>query len=129
MLSNPFLSSFIHCYQPSDVQPAHQFHLDPSQTTDRAKFKLVPTATQPTTPACILSSRITLVFYSTDCNHAEWGRMVFSNESRFQLYPDDVSEDTQGTIACLIGPLPGVMVWDAVTFYGRTSLVVIRGNL
>ncbi|GFV91838.1 transposable element Tc1 transposase [Trichonephila clavipes] len=70
-------------------------------------------------------------------NHAEWGRMVFSDESRFQLCPDDHRSvwrwpgqraDPAFTIACHSGPQPGVMVWGAIYFDSRTPLVVIGGT-
>ncbi|GFU59593.1 HTH_Tnp_Tc3_2 domain-containing protein [Trichonephila clavipes] len=72
-------------------------------------------------------------------NHANWGRLVFSDESYFQLCPDDHRKrvwrhpgqqtDSAFTIARHTGPQTGVMVWGAIYFDGRTPLVVIRGTL
>ncbi|GFW15270.1 transposable element Tc1 transposase [Trichonephila clavipes] len=72
-------------------------------------------------------------------NHADWRRIVFSDESCFQLYPDDPQRrvwrrpgqcpDLAFTIARQTGPQPGVMVWGAISFDSGTPLVVIRGIL
>lgn len=72
-------------------------------------------------------------------NHADWGRIVFSDESRFQLCPDDHRRrvwrrpgqraDPAFTIARHTGPQQGVMVWGAISLDSRTPLVVIRGTL
>ncbi|GFV40228.1 transposable element Tc1 transposase [Trichonephila clavipes] len=88
---------------------------------DRAKFALVPTIT---TPACTLSSLITVLLGSISWNHAVWGRIVFSNESRFQLCPEDHRShvwrrlgqcaNPDFTIAHHTGPQPRVMVWGAI---------------
>ncbi|GFU57776.1 transposable element Tc1 transposase [Trichonephila clavipes] len=61
-----------------------------------------------------------------DWNHADWGRIVFSDESRFQLCPDDhrgrvwrnpgQRADPAFTIARHTGPQPGVIVWSAISF-------------
>ncbi|GFW89023.1 uncharacterized protein TNCV_2684571 [Trichonephila clavipes] len=60
----------------------------------------------------------------SDWNPADWGPIVFSNESRFQLCPDDhrgcvwrspgQRADPAFTIACRTGPQPGVIVWGAI---------------
>ncbi|GFX56889.1 transposable element Tc1 transposase [Trichonephila clavipes] len=70
-------------------------------------------------------------------NHADWGRIVFNDESRLQLCPDDHRRrvwkclgqcaDPSFTIARHTGPQPGVMVWGVISFDIRTPLVVIRG--
>ncbi|GFS67676.1 transposable element Tc1 transposase [Trichonephila clavipes] len=72
-------------------------------------------------------------------NHAVWGRIMFSDESRFQLCPDDnrrrvwirpVQHAYRAfTIARQTCPQPGVIVWDAISFDSRISLVVSRGTL
>ncbi|GFW23987.1 transposable element Tc1 transposase [Trichonephila clavipes] len=61
-----------------------------------------------------------------DWNHADWGPIVFSDESRFQLCPDDRRgrfwrnpghrADPAFTIARHTGPQPGVIVWSAIFF-------------
>ncbi|GFW92083.1 transposable element Tc1 transposase [Trichonephila clavipes] len=68
-----------------------------------------------------------------------WGSIVFSDESRFQICPNDHqkrdwrrpgwSTDPAFTIAGHTGPLPGIMVWSAISFDSQTPLVVNRGNL
>ncbi|GFV02844.1 uncharacterized protein TNCV_3609731 [Trichonephila clavipes] len=64
----------------------HHVH---SQTPDRAKFTLVPIATPPVTHACTLWSQITVCLARSGWKHADWRRLVFSDESYFQLRPDD----------------------------------------
>ncbi|GFU99555.1 transposable element Tc1 transposase [Trichonephila clavipes] len=64
---------------------------------------------------------------------------VFSDESRFQLCPDDHQgrvwrspgqrADPAFTIARPTGPQPGVIVWGAISFNSRTPLVAIRVHL
>ncbi|GFV12605.1 transposable element Tc1 transposase [Trichonephila clavipes] len=70
-------------------------------------------------------------------NHAGWGRIVFSNESGFQLCPDDHQRrvwrrpwkraDPSFTISRHTSPQPGVMVWGLISFDSCVPLVVIRG--
>ncbi|GFV07632.1 transposable element Tc1 transposase [Trichonephila clavipes] len=72
-------------------------------------------------------------------NHADRGRIVFINESRFQLCPDDHRRrvwrspgqraDPAFTIVRPTGPQPRVIVWGAISFDSRTPMVVIRGTL
>ncbi|GFU50232.1 transposable element Tc1 transposase [Trichonephila clavipes] len=72
-------------------------------------------------------------------NHAGWRRIVFSDESRSQLYSDDHRRrvwrhpgqrvDPAFTIECHTGPQPDVRVWGTISFDSRTLLVVIRRNL
>ncbi|GFV60792.1 transposable element Tc1 transposase [Trichonephila clavipes] len=72
-------------------------------------------------------------------NHTDWERIVFSDEYRFQMCPDDHRKrarrrpgqraDPAFTIAHHTGPLPEAMVWGAISFDSRTPLVVIRGPL
>ncbi|GFW99745.1 uncharacterized protein TNCV_3419751 [Trichonephila clavipes] len=51
---------------------------------------LVPTATPPTTHApAHCRGRLQWCLARSGWNHADWGRIVFSDESRFQLCPDD----------------------------------------
>ncbi|GFY26049.1 HTH_Tnp_Tc3_2 domain-containing protein [Trichonephila clavipes] len=69
-------------------------------------------------------------------NHADWGRIVFSDESRFQLFPDDRRRrvrkhprqrtDPAFTISRYTGPHSRVMVWGAISFDSLTLLVVIK---
>ncbi|GFT33912.1 HTH_Tnp_Tc3_2 domain-containing protein [Trichonephila clavipes] len=59
-------------------------------------------------------------------NHADWGCRVFSDESHFQLCPDNHRRrvwrrlgqraDPAFPIACHISPQPGVMVWGTISF-------------
>ncbi|UYV64720.1 K02A2.6-like [Cordylochernes scorpioides] len=72
-------------------------------------------------------------------NCADWGRIVFSDESRFLLCPDDRLKrvwirpgqrvDPGLTVEHHTGPQQGVMVWGAISFDSRTPLVVIPGTL
>ncbi|KFM59944.1 Transposable element Tcb2 transposase, partial [Stegodyphus mimosarum] len=72
-------------------------------------------------------------------NVTDWSRIVFSNESRFELSPDDQRRrvwrhpgrrcDTNLTVFRQTCRQPGVMVWGAISFHSRTPLVVIRRNL
>ncbi|GFV85288.1 transposable element Tc1 transposase [Trichonephila clavipes] len=114
-------------------------HHDHSQTTDRAKFTLVPIAMPPATHASTLRARLQRCLVLLGWNHADWGCKVFSDESRFQLCPDDHRRrvwrrpgqraDPAFTIPHHTGPQPGVMVWGAISFDSRALLVVIRGTL
>ncbi|GFX61146.1 transposable element Tc1 transposase [Trichonephila clavipes] len=67
-------------------------------------------------------------------NHAYWGCIVFSDESCFQLCPDDRRRrpwqcaDPASTIVRHTGPQPG-MLCDPISFDRQTLLVVIRGTL
>ncbi|GFW23329.1 transposable element Tc1 transposase [Trichonephila clavipes] len=59
-------------------------------------------------------------------NHADWERIVFSNESSFHLCPDDHRKrvwrrpgpraDPAFTITRHTGPQQGVMFWSAISF-------------
>ncbi|UYV68098.1 Transposase [Cordylochernes scorpioides] len=72
-------------------------------------------------------------------NCADWGRIVFSGESRFLLCSDDrrkrvwrrpgLRVDPGLTVEHLTGPQQGVMVWGAISFDSKTPLVVIPGTL
>ncbi|UYV82315.1 hypothetical protein LAZ67_21001686, partial [Cordylochernes scorpioides] len=72
-------------------------------------------------------------------NCAYWGRIVFSDESRFLLCPDDRRKrvwrrpgqrvDPGLTVEYHTGPQQGVMVWGTISFDSRTPLVVIPGTL
>ncbi|UYV70264.1 Transposase [Cordylochernes scorpioides] len=72
-------------------------------------------------------------------NCADWGRIVFSDESRFLLCPDDRRKhvwrrpgqrvDPSLTVEHHTGPQQGGMVWGAISFESRNPLVVIPGTL
>ena len=73
-------------------------------------------------------------------NCADWGRMVFSDQSHSQLCPDDNCRrllrcpgqwewEPYQTIALHTGPQKDVMVWDAISFNSRTYLLVISRTL
>ncbi|UYV70219.1 hypothetical protein LAZ67_7002224 [Cordylochernes scorpioides] len=72
-------------------------------------------------------------------NCADWGRIVFSDESRFLLCPDDRRKhvwrrpgqrvDPSLTVEHHTGPQQGDMVWGAISFESRNPLVVIPGTL
>lgn len=72
-------------------------------------------------------------------NLTDWSRIVFSDESRFELSPDDQRRrvwrrpgqrwDTHLTVVRHTARQPGVMVWGAISFDSRTPLVVIRDTL
>ncbi|UYV66965.1 hypothetical protein LAZ67_4003475 [Cordylochernes scorpioides] len=72
-------------------------------------------------------------------NCADWGRIVFSDESRFLLCPDDRRKrvwrrpgqrvDPGLSVEHHTGPQQGVMVWGAISFDSMTPLVVIPGTL
>ncbi|UYV65011.1 hypothetical protein LAZ67_3002812 [Cordylochernes scorpioides] len=72
-------------------------------------------------------------------NCADWECIVFSDESRFLLCPDDRHKhvwrcpgqrvDPGLTFKHHTGPQQGVRVWGAISFYSRTPLVVIPGTL
>ncbi|GFV43351.1 uncharacterized protein TNCV_1948641 [Trichonephila clavipes] len=72
-------------------------------------------------------------------NQADWGHIVFSYESRFQLCPDDNRRCVwrhpglrfypASTIACYTGPQLETVVWGAISFKSRTPLVSIKGTL
>ncbi|GFV01425.1 transposable element Tc1 transposase [Trichonephila clavipes] len=77
---------------------------------------------------------------ASECsNHADWRRIVFSDEFRFQLCPDDHrrrafrSPGQRADPACTISrhtvSQPEVMIWEAISFESRTPLVIIRGPL
>ncbi|UYV63662.1 hypothetical protein LAZ67_2005222 [Cordylochernes scorpioides] len=88
--------------------------------------------TTQTSPTTVVSGAIT-------CNCADWERIVFSDESRFLLCPDDRRKrvwrrpgqrvDPGLTVEHHTGPQQGVMVWGAISFDSRTPLVVIPGTL
>ncbi|GFX08750.1 transposable element Tc1 transposase [Trichonephila clavipes] len=72
-------------------------------------------------------------------NHADYGRIVLSDEFRFQLCPDDYRRrvwrwpsqkaDPAFNIACYTGPQLEVMIWGAISFDSWIPLVVIRDIL
>ncbi|GFX13727.1 uncharacterized protein TNCV_599371 [Trichonephila clavipes] len=63
---------------------------DHSQTADTAKFTLVPTATLSANHAYThCRARLQWCLARSGWNQADWGRTVFSDESGFQLCPDD----------------------------------------
>ncbi|GFU01997.1 transposable element Tc1 transposase [Trichonephila clavipes] len=68
-----------------------------------------------------------------------WGRIVFSDKSRFELCPDDHRRrvwrrpgqraDPAFTIACRTCDQPRVMACGAISFDSRPPMVIIRGTL
>ncbi|GFW65110.1 HTH_Tnp_Tc3_2 domain-containing protein [Trichonephila clavipes] len=70
----------------------------------------------------------------TDC-----GRIVFSDESHFQLFPDNHRRrvwrhlgqraDPAFPTARQSGPQAEVMVWSAISFYSRATMGIIRDTL
>ncbi|UYV84181.1 hypothetical protein LAZ67_X001457 [Cordylochernes scorpioides] len=72
-------------------------------------------------------------------NCADWGRIVFSDDSRFLMCPDDRRKrvwrrpvqrvDSALTYEHHTGPQQGVMVWSAISFNSRAPLAVISGTL
>ncbi|UYV61174.1 hypothetical protein LAZ67_1003709 [Cordylochernes scorpioides] len=72
-------------------------------------------------------------------NCADWGRIVFSNESRFLLCPDDRRKRVWRrpwkrvgpglTFELHIGPQQVVMGWGAISFDSRNPLVVFPDTL
>lgn len=72
-------------------------------------------------------------------NISDWSRIVFSDESRFELSPDDQRRrvwrrpgqrwETHLTVYRHTARQVGVMVWGAISFHSRTPLVVISGTL
>ncbi|GFT78142.1 uncharacterized protein TNCV_837511 [Trichonephila clavipes] len=91
-----------------------------SQTADRAKFTLVPTALYLPLTSAHRRARLLLCFARSGWNHADCRRIAFSDEFRFQLYPDDHGRrvwrhpgqraDSAFTIARHTCPQPGVML-------------------
>ncbi|GFW92461.1 transposable element Tc1 transposase [Trichonephila clavipes] len=75
----------------------------------------------------------------SDWNHADWGPIAFSSESRFQPCPDDhrghvrripgQRADPFFTIARHTSPQQGVTVWCTISFDSRALLVIIRAYL
>ncbi|GFY11726.1 transposable element Tc1 transposase [Trichonephila clavipes] len=92
----------------------------------------------PLTPAhCRV--RLQWCFARSCWNHADWGRIVFINESRFQLCPDDHRRriwrrpgqraNPAFPIARHTSPQPGVIVWGAFSFDIWALLVGVRDAL
>ncbi|GFU34152.1 transposable element Tc1 transposase [Trichonephila clavipes] len=87
----------------------------------------------------VINTRLQWCFARSGWNHADWRRRVFSDESRFQLRPDDHRRrvwrrpgwraNSAFTTARHTGPQPEVMVWGAISFESWAPLVVIRGTL
>ncbi|GFU88493.1 transposable element Tc1 transposase [Trichonephila clavipes] len=112
-------------------------HHDHSQTADRAKCMLVATAAPTSTQLCLLQ----LCLPPSGWNRVEFGSrsIVFSDESCFQLCPDDhrrrvwrhpvCRDDTVFTIARHTGPNRRVTVWGSISFESRTPLVIIKAAL
>ena len=72
-------------------------------------------------------------------NHAEWQRVIFSDESRFCLDSDDQRvrvwrqrgqrQDERFVVTRHTSRRPGVMVWGAISYDARSPLVFIEGIL
>ncbi|GFU70304.1 uncharacterized protein TNCV_2106431 [Trichonephila clavipes] len=67
--------------------PRTNVHHDHSQTADTVKCKLVPTAMLLMSVQC--HTRLQWCLTRSGINPANWGRIVFSDESRFLLCSDD----------------------------------------
>ncbi|UYV84357.1 hypothetical protein LAZ67_X001927 [Cordylochernes scorpioides] len=110
---------------------------DNQQATERAESKSSPTVTMLTPHTRAPTSPTTVVSGAWNC--ADWGRIVFSDESSFLLCPDDRCKrvwrrpgqrvDPSLTVEHHTGPQQGVMVWNGISFDSRTPLVVIPGTL
>ncbi|GFW54789.1 HTH_Tnp_Tc3_2 domain-containing protein [Trichonephila clavipes] len=97
---------------------------DRSQMANRAKFTLVPSTAPPAIHTC--RAKLQWCLARPGWNHANWGRMVFSDEYRFQLCPDDHRRcvwrrpgqraDPAFTIARSTCPQPNDIVWGAISF-------------
>ncbi|KFM62726.1 Transposable element Tc1 transposase, partial [Stegodyphus mimosarum] len=71
-------------------------------------------------------------------NFTDWSRIVFSDEFRFELSPDDQRRrvwrrpeqpcDTNLTVFWQTGRQTGMMDWDVISLHSRTPFVVIRRN-
>ncbi|UYV82611.1 hypothetical protein LAZ67_22000131 [Cordylochernes scorpioides] len=121
------------CDRHTSVQNDHQ------QATERAESKSSLTVTMPTPHTRAPTSPTTVVSERSTWNCADWGHIVFSDEFRFLLCPDDrrkrawrrpgqrVNPGLTGEHHT--GPQQGVMVWGAISFDSRTPLVVIPGTL
>ncbi|GFW43122.1 transposable element Tc1 transposase [Trichonephila clavipes] len=102
------------------------------QQIGRVKFTVVPTVT----PPAHCRTRLQRCLALSGCNHADWRRIVFSDEFRFQLCLDyhrrrvwrrkGQRVDTAFPIARYTVPQPGFMVWRAISFDSQIPLVVIR---
>ncbi|UYV64630.1 hypothetical protein LAZ67_3001396 [Cordylochernes scorpioides] len=116
------------CDRHTSVQNDHQ------QATERVESKSTPTVTMPTPHTRGPTSPTTVVSGAIN-----WGRIVFSDESRFFLCPDDRRKrvwrrpgqraDHGLTVEHHTGPQQGFMVWGAISFASRTPFVVIPGTL
>ncbi|GFT25738.1 HTH_Tnp_Tc3_2 domain-containing protein [Trichonephila clavipes] len=72
-------------------------------------------------------------------NHADWGRIVFSDESCFQPCPDDhrkrawrrpgLRADSAFPIACHTGPQQEVIVWGAISFEAGSLWSLLEAHL
>ncbi|GFU13331.1 uncharacterized protein TNCV_3843291 [Trichonephila clavipes] len=86
-MSDQLSQPSLHRYQPSDVRSArvsiiHRWRIERNLRSYR------PLRHLPLTPAhCRI--RLQWCLARSGLNHADWGRIVFSDESRFPLRPDD----------------------------------------
>ncbi|GFU47853.1 transposable element Tcb1 transposase [Trichonephila clavipes] len=66
-------------------------------------------------------------------NVTDWQKVVFSDESRFVLWTDDNPVRVSGTIPHTVlrhtTRTAGVMVWGAIAYDSRSTLIVMRGTL
>ncbi|GFW45350.1 transposable element Tcb2 transposase [Trichonephila clavipes] len=82
-------------------------------------------------------SRLQWCLTRSGWNHADWGCIVFIDESHFQLCPDNhrrrvwkrLGQRTDPAFIFHTRPQPGVMVWGAISFDSRTPLGVVRDTL
>lgn len=72
-------------------------------------------------------------------NVLDWGRIIFNDESLFEQNPDNQQitvwrlpgqhQDPAFAVACYLAHQQRVMVWDAISWDSRTSMVILRDTL
>ncbi|GFW46098.1 HTH_Tnp_Tc3_2 domain-containing protein [Trichonephila clavipes] len=106
--------------------------------TERNLRSYRPLRQLPLTPAHC-RARLQWCLNRSGWNHAYWGRIVFSDESRFQLCSDDhrrrvwkwpgLLADRTFPIARHTGPQQEVMVWGAISFEAGPLLSSLEAHL
>ncbi|UYV69232.1 CNOT6L [Cordylochernes scorpioides] len=123
-------STGIHVIYHPTCDPHTSVQNDHQQATERAESKSSSTVTMPTPHTRVLTVRLQWCRERSTWNCADWGRIVFSDESHFLLCPDDCRKcvwrrpgqrvDLGLTVEHHTGPQQGVMVWGAISFDSRT---------